>query len=146
MSTTKTVCISSEDGAIELERADFGAPGTPSDDDILLNVSVRVRGYAAHDQAWIVGSDWAEFLKQMGEVDRTRRGRARLQAASPDDLELEVYPTDLIGHFAVRGHVGRRYTEAHRLRLEFDFPFEPDRLPYIVEDLRNFADRRSTHS
>jgi hypothetical protein len=142
----KTARISSEDGSIELERAEFGPPDTPSDDDILLNISVRVRGYSALDQAWVLGSDWGEFLKQMAEVDRTRRGRARVEGASPDDLELEVYSTDSIGHFAVRGHVGRHSPDGHRLRLEFDFSFEPDRLPYIVAGLRELADRAHTRA
>jgi hypothetical protein len=139
----KTIRLAGEGGSIDLERSELGPPDTPADEDVLLNVSVHARGYSALDQAWVVGSDWEVFLEQLAEVERTRRGRARVEGASPDDLALEIFSTDSAGHFAIRGHVGRTSPDGHRQRLEFAFAFEPDRLPSLVEELRELADPTS---
>lgn len=131
-----TVRIVGEAGSVELERAEFGGPNTPADEDILLNISVQVRGYSAQDQMWISAGAWRLFLERLVEVERTRRGGARVEGASPEDLALEIFSTDSVGHFAVRGHVGWTPHDGHRLRLEFALAFETDRLPYLLRELR----------
>src|SRR5512141_2910023 len=48
--------------SVELDVAELGPPGTPGDDDLLLNVTVAVGGYQAADQVWILsgaGEQWA---------------------------------------------------------------------------------------
>jgi hypothetical protein len=136
---TSNVKISSDQSVLLLERSEVGPPGTPADEDILINVTVEVRGFAAADQSWIMGTDWRGFLAELRALETRRAGFATLVAASPEDLRLEFFSTDRAGHMAVRGQVGRRTTERFDLQLRFGFPFEPDELPRILRELEAFT-------
>ena len=125
--------IQEQDGFLEVERAELGPPDTPSEDDVLLNVSVGVSGYSAADQSWVVGSDLKHFLTELRALEQKRQGSALLVSPSPDDLRLQFYSTDSAGHMAVRGHLGWNKANGFLLQLQFGFSFEPDKLPYILD-------------
>jgi hypothetical protein len=125
--------IQEQEAFIEVERAEFGPPDTPAEDDVLLNVSVRVSGYSAADQSWVVADDLERFLAELRALERKRHGSAQLVSASPDDLRLHFYSTDSAGHMAIRGHLGWHKANGFLLKLQFGFNFEPDKLPYILE-------------
>ncbi|MBI3202443.1 MAG: hypothetical protein HYZ29_12955 [Myxococcales bacterium] len=122
--------------SLELEVAELGPPGTPADEDVLLNVTVSVGGYAAADQVWVPGNAFAAFLDELADLERLRRGEARLTGVFSEEFELTFFATDPAGHMALRGHVQVTTPEAHVLALRFGFPFEPDRLPQLLADLR----------
>ena len=124
---------------VELERAEVGPLGTPGDGDLVLNVTVRVYGYSAADQSWVVGGDWERFLSDLRALEARRQGSAVVEGASPDDLRLEILSTDSLGHLAIRGHIGWRGPTGHDLRLTFGFDFEPDRVPKLLVDLEALA-------
>ncbi len=46
--------LQSEDTFHEVKRSTFDPEDTPGEDDILLNITVRVKGYSAADQIWVV--------------------------------------------------------------------------------------------
>ena len=121
-------------GYLELERCELGS-GNPADTDVLLNVTVRVRGFAAEVQAWVLGAEWAQFVSDLRRLERDRRGRATVEGMSPDEFRMEVFSTDPAGHMALTGTVRRPHVEGFTLALEFGFAFEPDLLPQIVRDL-----------
>jgi hypothetical protein len=133
--------LDGDNGWLELERSEIGPPGSPGEDDFVLNVTVHVRGYSAADQSWIMGREWERFLGELTALERTRRGRVAVGGASPDDFRIEVFSTDSLGHMAVRGHVGWNSPEGHLLQLKFGFHFEPDSLPNLVRDLAALAPR-----
>jgi len=129
-------------GSLILERSDFGAVGTPADDDILLNVTVEVEGFSAADQSWVPGLSWSGFLVELRKLENDRQGKATLIAACAEDLRLEFFSTDRAGHMAVRGHVRRRTTESFELQLRFVLAFEPDDLPRVLRDLERLGSRQ----
>jgi hypothetical protein len=130
--------LTGENGLLELEPSEIAPSGTPAESDILLNVTIKVDGYSAADQCWVIAEAWDGFLNELRELDHRRQGCAVVIAASPDDLRLEFYSTDSAGHMAVRGHVGWYKPDQHFLQLRFGFSFEPDRLPGVVEALSAF--------
>jgi hypothetical protein len=123
-----------EHGAfLEIECIGFGEASTPAADDVQLQVTVRIAGYAAADQSWVVRSHMERFLHQLRVLEQKRHGHAMLASPAPEDLQLEFYSIDSAGHMAVRGHVG--WTDPNRFlqQLRFGFAFEPDKLPGILE-------------
>ena len=107
----------------------------------MLNITVQVRGYSAADQSWIVGREWESFLSELTALEKSRRGQAVANGASPDDFRLEIFSTDSVGHMAIRGHVGWHSPDGHLLHLKFGFRFEPDRLPKLVRDFKQVVRR-----
>jgi hypothetical protein len=127
--------LEGNNGSLELESSEL--PGTQRDDDVLLNVSVKARGYSAADQSWVVGSDWSKFPSELVTLEQNRQGLALVEGASPNDFRLEIYSTDSVGHMAARGHVGWRTPDDQLLQLTFGFHFDPDRLPKLLRDLNS---------
>ena len=127
------------DGWLVLEQSEVGPAGRPADRDVLLNISVDAKGFAAADQSWIVEADWNSFLAELRRLEARRQGRAILNSASPEDLVLDFFSTDSSGHMAVKGQVRRRTTEEFELLLRFEFAFEPDDLPRVLAELETFG-------
>lgn len=120
---------------LTIERAEFGAPGTPADEDLLLNVSVVVGGYSAVDQAWVTANDWRGFMHELRDLEKARQGQAVLMGASPQDLQLTFKATDRSGHMAVSGFVGWNSPDGFHQKCEFGFSFDPGMLSSIVRQL-----------
>jgi hypothetical protein len=133
--------LEGENGVLEIQRCDVGAPGTPADQDVLLSITVEVTGYSASDTAWIISQAFESFLTQLQTLDFKRQGRAVLEGASPSELRLEFFSTDSAGHMAVQGHIGRQTSERHSQQLRFGFDFESDRLPSFFSGLRSLVSR-----
>jgi len=127
--------LAGRDGSLILERSELGPPGTPADHDVLVNITVDAKGFAAADQSWVVAGDWRKFLDEMRSLAASRQGRAVLDSASPGDLRLEFFSTDSAGHMAVKGQVRRRSARDLELLLGFGFAFEPDELPRVLTEL-----------
>lgn len=123
--------LEGDDSILEIQRSELGTPGTPADRDVLLNVTVRASGYSAADQAWVTERDIDQFISELHTLESRRQGQATLSGASPDDLKLEFYATDSIGHMAVRGHLGRKHPHGFLLQMRFGFRFEPDQIPKL---------------
>ena len=125
--------LEGDSGFLELEKSEVGAPDDPPDHDLLLNITVKVYSYSAADQCWIAANDVKRFLLELRKLESRRQGQAVLLGASPDDLRLEFYSTDSLGHMAVKGYVGWQKSEEFPLQLKFGFAFEPDRLLLLLE-------------
>lgn len=124
---------------LEIERSTFGAPGTPADEDLLLNVTVQVGGYSAADQSWVVAGDWSRFLSQLRQLERLRQGQATLDGASPHALQIVFGATDRAGHMAVAGHVGWVTADRFAQKLEFGFAFDAGMLPTLIREIESLA-------
>jgi len=127
------------DQFLEITRSAFGEPGTPAAGDLLLSIAIQVGGYSAADQAWVPADAWHEFLSQLRELEKRRRGEAKLEGASPRDLRLTFRSTDTLGHMALTGHIGWDAPGGFSRRLEFGFPFDPGFLPALVRDFQALA-------
>lgn len=127
------------DQQLVLEVAELGPPGTPADDDLLLNVSVVVGSYSVADQCWVVDRDWHGFMVELCQLERTRRGHADLVGASPDEFKIRFANTDDVGHMSVSGTVGWHAPDGFFQKLEFGFPFDPGMLGAVVRELGAFS-------
>src|SRR5262249_23572076 len=107
--------LNGREGFLELQPSDNRGHGTPSESDILLNVTVEASSYSAADQSWVVAEKWDGFLTELGTLDERRQGRAVVEGASPDDFRLEFYSTDSAGHMAVQGYLGWHRPDGHIL-------------------------------
>ena len=119
---------------LAIERSTFGDPGTPGQEDLLLNVTVQVGGYSAADQVWIVADYWRGFMNELRTLEKIRQGQATLEGASPRDLKLEFKTTDHAGHMAVSGFIGWNTPDGFYQRLEFGFPFDAGMLSTVVQE------------
>lgn len=60
---------------------------------------------AAHPTA---GAEWHSFVRQLGILERERKGAARLVSAIPGEFDIEVKAVDSRGHLGVSGALSRR--------------------------------------
>jgi hypothetical protein len=127
---------------LTIEAAQFpsGFEGSPVDPDVLLNVTVQLRGYTAKDQLWVEAGDWCEFVRQFTDLDLKRRGEAILLGGNPDELTLRFHVYDAAGHTAVEGHIARRGTveEHQRARVTFAMRFDPGYLEAAATEFRSY--------
>jgi hypothetical protein len=131
--------LKGEQALLEITPTVWDTPHRAADTDLLLNVTVRVSNYSAADQSWVVGDEWQRFLDELRMLEARRQGSAVLEGASPEELRVEFFSTDSLGHMAVRGHVGGRWPSGHFLQLQFSFDFEPDRVPTVLMEFLEMA-------
>jgi hypothetical protein len=122
-----------------VELAEVGPAGTPAARDLLLDVKVDSRGYAATDQAWVIAADWSRFLSEFRSLERLRTGTATLLGASPDELRLVFGTRDRAGHTLVTGMVASLGVGAARHRLEFGFNFDAGVLLQMLREFEGFS-------
>jgi hypothetical protein len=139
------------DGAssFEITLREAGPPGTPAEGDVGVNVAATtpatgVGGPFAgrNDSVWIGRDDWAAFMEDLRELERTRRGKAHVRAVAPAELELTVSATDRAGHMAAEGWVGREYAGRNgdfHDRVCFRIEIDPSTLPHIVRELEGIS-------
>jgi hypothetical protein len=123
---------------LSIERAGFEGSQIPDDEDLLLNVTVKVHGYSATDQAWVPDEFWRKFLAELRTLERTRHGQAALEAANPRDLSLIFNTTDHAGHMAVSGFMGWEIPDGFYQKMEFGFAFDPGMLQTLICEFENF--------
>lgn len=114
--------MGTDGSCLELERTDGHGR------EVELDVRVDGQCYSGSTSAWLDLGQVADLR----ELERVRQGRATFQGTSPENLWLEFYSTDPLGHMAVRGHLGWTTPLGFLWRVGFGFPFEPDRLPGVV--------------
>lgn len=124
---------------LAIERSSFGEPGTPADEDLLLNVTVEVGSYSAADQAWVVVGDWRRFLAELRQLERLRQGQATLEGASPRDLKLVFRAIDRAGHMAISGFLGWETLDGFAQKLEFGFAFDAGMLENLVREFEELG-------
>jgi hypothetical protein len=77
-----------------------------------------------------------KFVSDLRELERVRRGEARLNSAmSPDTFDLTIRILDSAGHVAARATVGRWRYEGHQhchFSVVVEFLVDPTTLPRLV--------------
>ena len=108
----------------------------PGDEDLLLNITVKVGGYSAIDQVWVIGAYWRGFMSELRELERLRKGKATLEGVSPEVLKLVFMTTGRARHLAVSGFIGWRDSyNGYYQKLEFGFPFDAGMLQNVLQEL-----------
>jgi hypothetical protein len=125
------IAISGQLASLKLWPRDRGPDGS-------VQLSVRAAGYGfsgRNPSVWISRSDLATFLRELQELERTRRGEARLESMSPGELSVKISVIDGAGHTRADVTVSRRYfaQEFGQPTVRFGFSFDPSNLPGIVK-------------
>jgi hypothetical protein len=141
--------IQDESSSVEISLREMGASGTPGARDLGIDVAAsasvtRTGGPFSGRNAtvWIGPDSWNGFLRDLRELERTRRGNAQLLAMSPAEFQLIVRATDRAGHVAVEGWVGRQYagrSAAAHDRVCFDIVIDPSTLARLIREFEVLA-------
>jgi hypothetical protein len=129
--------------SLEITLRELAPVGTQSEGDLGVNVAVSNGAFAGrNDTVWIGRDDWQGFLGALKELDRTRRGDARVRSMSPDELELVVLATDRAGHMAAEGWLGRTWYARDAFvhdRVSFGIEIDPSLLPGLIRQFEALA-------
>jgi hypothetical protein len=105
------------------------------DGDYLASVEAEAEGFKGHADGHVTRSDLKAFFEGLRKLEHTRKGKAVLISAAPDEFEVTVQAVDAVGHMAVIGTL--RYTSLGGERptqiLRFEFDFEPNQLVEAVK-------------
>ncbi len=119
------------------------------DDAVSLKFAVEAeaRGFAAHTETWVERIPLAEFAAAVGNLERTRTGRAELLGEDPEDLALTLSAMDRVGHVLLEFSVTRLSLvgdAARPLTLRFSggFELDPGLLPGLASEFTALARRR----
>src|SRR5437867_13186394 len=122
--------IDGENGWVELDRRE---------DEEAFAARCSVGDFSGcNPRIWIDANDQHRFVTELQDLERDRRGEARVAAMSPEEFELGVRVVDSAGHVVVEGLIGKlQYFGQRHARLLFRFAFvlDPTRLPSLVRDV-----------
>ncbi|MFT5357352.1 MAG: hypothetical protein ACI9KE_004586 [Polyangiales bacterium] len=108
--------------------------------DLLILARVRTSGFTAEIDSWIIRGAWDAFCTELKQLEKTRQGKASLEAISPGELKLDVQSTNRAGHMAIGGLVGTDMGDSH-VRMTFSpVPFDPTALPELVRTAHSWTD------
>src|SRR5262245_10568595 len=120
--------IDGENGWVEVVRRE---------DEEAFDVRSSVGAFAGRNpRVWIDANDQRRFLGELRDLERNRRGEARVAAMSPDEFELVVRLVDSLGHVWVEGMIGRlQYFGQRSDRTVLSFSLDPTSLPLLVREV-----------
>lgn len=131
--------------SLEVSLRELGPRGTQAEGDVGVHIAAtsaanRLGGpfTGTNGTIWIGRHEWATFLEDVRELDRTRQGEAHLMAMSPAEFQLAIFATDRAGHLAAEGWVGREYVGRNGAledRVCFSIEVDPSTLPQILRQL-----------
>ena len=104
--------------------------------DAFVQVSIRSSGFVGHNDLWLHRGDLTQFVRQLGELDRSLKGEARLCSISPNELELVVRSVSSRGNVAVSGNTGHSVQSENAAfwhSVTFGFEFEAGQLSEALQ-------------
>jgi hypothetical protein len=115
-----------------------GPARTPAEGDLGINVSVDGESFRGRNTTvWIGRADWAAFLQNLRNLERSRQGQAQVEGMSPGEFQLAVFATGKSGRIVAEGWVGREYTGRAgtlRDRVSFSVELDPSRIAVLVAE------------
>lgn len=127
--------LAADNGFIEIDVVEFGGEGTPAEEDAYITIRVQSSGFVGSNDLWVDGADFKSFCLQLVELERARKGEARLSSISPDELNLTIKAIDSLGHVAVIGTTGYAVQGGQQMYehgVTFGFEFDPSQLAAAV--------------
>ena len=106
-----------------------------ADGDYLASVDAEAEGFKGHADGHVAGADFRVFIEGLEKLERTRKGKAVLISAAPDEFQVTVQAVDGVGHMSVAGTLRYRSLGCERPTqiLRFEFDFEPSQLIEAVK-------------
>lgn len=117
---------------MEFEEGEVTQNHAPADFRVVM--SVQSNGFAGASHCWVDRGSLIEFLRDLINLEETRRGEAYICSMSPNELSLRVYSSSVTGHMALEGTIRHQFqgTEV-RLPHTLSIGFEID--PHEVASL-----------
>jgi hypothetical protein len=124
------VSFTAEDAALLLEWSDDGSG------DFLVSIEAQADGFCGHADGHVAGADLRRFTNDLERLEQSRKGKAQLVSAVPNEFEVTVQAIDGAGHMSVSGMLRylRPGPERPHQSLGFFFEFDPSQLPQAVRD------------
>ena len=118
-------------------------PGVYAGGSVRVVVRVRLRDFAGAADAWVQWDAWSDFIRQLRQLERDRRGEATLRGTSTEELRVRIFALDRAGHMGVEGSLTSFFIADHDPRaasLKFGtIEIEPSALPALVRELESAA-------
>jgi len=106
----------------------------PSNEDVYLSIKVESNGFSGKNDLWVLSAEFESFCHNLKLLEEKRKGAARLTSISPNELDIEVFSVDNLGHMAVEGNTG--YTvDNFNHTVTFGFEFDPYYLTESIKEL-----------
>jgi hypothetical protein len=104
--------------------------------DFLVSIEAEADGFCGHADGHVVGKDLRRFTSELERLEQSRRGKAQLSSAAPNEFQVTIRAIDGAGHMGVSGVLRylRPGPERPHQSLEFFFEFDPSQLPQAVRD------------
>lgn len=101
------------------------------DGDYVVEVTVKSSGFSGSSSGHVLAAEFESFRRDLVALERTRKGRASLEAVYEREFEIKIEALDALGHIGVSGRV-REYNSSgnglHINELSFGFEFDPSLL------------------
>ena len=114
---------------LELTMQEVG--GTPAEGDAYMTVKIDSAGFRGHNDLWVDARALRRFCTDLLHLAAKRRGSAKIEGMSPNEMEIVVRSIDYSGHMVVEGTTGYEVQREHGTRrhsVTFGFEFDPSQL------------------
>ena len=110
-----------------------------ADNDILVSVEVRCRGFGGRIDTWISRVAWSGFCDQLSRLENGRKGVATIESIRPKELGLNVVASRRAGHMAIDGFVGQSGEQGEALLSFSSIFFDASLLPDFLRSAWEIA-------
>ena len=107
------------------------------DGDAYISAVVNSHGFSGQSDAHIENNEFKEFCKNLLILQNSLKGKTKLCSMSPDEIDIEIKPSDKLGHMSVSGKIGRHiFTSSNGTNwhcVQFEFEIEPQQLDKAIK-------------
>lgn len=132
---------------LQLEVQESIASSLPGAGDVRVMATLQLQEFSGrYDKVWLCEPALSKFIQQLSAVVESRCGAAVLNAASPDELVVEIKAMDTLGHFEVLVRLGRLQWRGHSPRnvvLAGGFEIDATQLPAILAGFKALSEASS---
>ncbi len=125
-----------QENFIELNLAKQETENLPSKGDAYITIKLNSNGYAGQNKLWVSYQSLCNFCDSLIFLEKKRKGEATLKSLSPEELRLQIFSIDSLGHMGVRGSTGFKVfkeTDLFPHSVTFGFEFDPSQLSKAVQ-------------
>jgi hypothetical protein len=122
-------------------RMEVLSTGEEVDSSVEVLVEIDAQGFGGREAVWLDHDGLKKFAQSLGELERTRKGRADFTPSDPD-FRLSISAMDASGHLLVEFILLRHSLVGHRprsvdLSVSGGFELDPGTLPGLVREFQD---------
>lgn len=106
------------------------------DGDAYISASVASQGFSGKSDAHVVCQEFKHFCKSLLNLQTSLKGKAEFNSITPNEIKVEIKPSDKLGHMSVSGEIGRYVFTSNNSNwhcVQFEFEIEPQQLDKAVK-------------